>query len=342
MRVLAAPIVVALLALLALPGTSQAIVAYDYTQCAPTADASIVEVIGADCSEAQTAATQVSAAATADEATALRALGWAPLRASAVDSDDTQHDLIATRGTAALRIRRSGPAPDLDGWDAGRELILARKPIVGGGRVPSGSVLCTTSWLVRLSNDHLGGLTAAHCGGLSKSGKVQRKYIALRRPPQPGIVLGRVQRILKRTQPLDALVAPVPSGDNRSRIPLVDRGVTRPPWRVTGIANPTPSRKICFTGRTSGADQCGRIASRSALGAERLLSAFSGVVLICTTIRAREGDSGGPVYTAPRTDGSVHAVGLTTVIVGASARMCFTPLAPVLRGLKATLVVSAT
>ena len=78
-----------------------------------------------------------------------------------------------------------------------------------------------------------------------------------------------------------------------------------------------------------------RIRGSGARRAERLLSAFAGVVVRCTTIRAREGDSGGPVYTAPRADGSVSAVGIVTLVVGSAARMCFTPLGPVLDGLNA-------
>lgn len=338
------PLLVTAAVAFALPAQAQAIVRYAYTNCASVGEASIVQAHGAPCAEAEALAADVAGAATADEATVLRTAGWAPLRAHSTDRSDSEHDLVATRATAALRIRRSGPSPDLDGWAAGRELLLAHQRLVGGRPVPKGAVLCTSSWLVRLPNSRLGGLTAAHCGGLREDGSVQRHNVVLRRSPQPGIVLGRVKRILTRTKPLDALLTPVPSGSDgtdRSRIPVVDRGLTRPPWRVVGIANPTSGRKVCFTGRTSGADQCGRIVSSRARGGEALLSAFAGVVVRCTTIRAREGDSGGPVYTAPGHNGAVRAVGLTTLIVGDSARMCFTPLAPVLRGLSAKLVVAS-
>jgi hypothetical protein len=334
------PLLVTALVAFAVPTQAQAIVSYRYSSCASVGEASIVQVRNAPCAEAEMVAGSVADAATDQEATVLRAAGWSPLRAAPADSSDTAHDIVATRGTAALRIRRSGSTPDLDGWAAGRELLLARQTLVGGRPVPKAAVLCTSSWLVRLPNSHLGGLTAAHCGGLRKDGSVQRRNVVLRRAPQPGIVLGRVQRILTRSLPLDALVTPIPSGDNRSRLPVVDRGVTRPPWRVVGIANPTSGRNVCYTGRTSGADQCGRIVSSRARGGERLLSAFAGVIVRCTTIRAREGDSGGPVYTAPGRNGAVRAIGLTTLIVGDSARMCFTPLAPVLRSLGATLAVA--
>jgi hypothetical protein len=340
MRVLP-PIVVALLAVFAASAHAQSSVAsYAYAPCAAVGAASVVEVIGAPCSEAEAVAAQVVAAPIDGAASVLLAAGWTPLRAQSTD-DGTAHDLIATRRGAALRIRRAGAAPDLDGWAAGRELILARKQLVGGKPVPPGAVLCTSSWLVRLGGGSLGGLTAGHCGGLRKDHTVQRRNVGLRRPPQPGIILGRVRRILTRTKPLDALLVPVPVLANRTALPVVDRGVTRPPWTVTALAQPTAGRAVCFTGRTSGVDRCGSIDSRRARAAERIVSVFAGVVVRCTTIRGREGDSGGPVYTAPRADGTVRAVGIVTLVVGETERMCFTPLAPVLDGLGAQLVTGS-
>jgi hypothetical protein len=164
-----------------------------------------------------------------------------------------------------------------------------------------------------------------------------RRNTGLRRPPQPGIVLGTVRRILTRTAPLDALVLPVPRGADRTAVPVVDRGVARPPHPVAGTAALTPGRRVCFTGRTSGPDRCGRLRGAGARPAERLLSLQAGLVVRCTTVRAAPGDSGGPVYTAPRADGSVRAVGIVTLVVGRSQRMCFTPLAPVLDRLDARL-----
>jgi hypothetical protein len=223
---------------------------------------------------------------------------------------------------------------------AGRELLFARGTLVGGQPPPRGAALCTSAFLIRLGG-HPGGLSAAHCGGTRRDGTTQRNNAALRRPPQPGIVVGRVQRNLKRRRPLDALVLPVPSGPARPSAAVVDRGVSRPPWFVAGVGRPQSGRRVCFTGRTSGADRCGEIVDASRRRAELLLSAFAGTAVRCTTIRAREGDSGGPVYTAPRRNGTVYAVGITTLVVGPRARMCFTPLRPVLSALGATLVTAA-
>jgi hypothetical protein len=186
----------------------------------------------------------------------------------------------------------------------------------------------------------LGGLSAAHCGGLRKDRTVHRRYVGLRRPPQPGIILGRVRRILTRSAPLDALVVPVPSLGNRSTIPVVDRGVSRPPWIVTGVLAPTPREPVCFTGRTSGIDQCGAISGPRSRAAELFLSGLAGTIVRCTTIQAAPGDSGGPVFTAPDALGRVKAVGITTLIVIDSKLMCFTPLDRVLDGLGAELVTA--
>ncbi len=331
--------ILAVLVLAAAPAAQaqDAVSSYAYVPCAAVGEASVVEVVGASCGDAEAVAGAVVLAPIASERAVLLAAGWTALRAQSTD-DRNVHDLVATRGAAALRIRRPGAAPDLDGWEAGRELILARRRLVGGRPVPRGAVLCTSSWLVRLANGRFGGLTAAHCGGLRRDGTVQRHFAALRRPPQSGIILGRVRRILTRSRPLDALLLPVPSGVTRSRQPVVNRGITRPPWRVAGVGRPTAGREVCYTGRTSGVDQCGRIQGRSVRRAELLLSVFAGVVVRCTTIPAREGDSGGPVYTRPRADGTVYAIGITTLVVGDSAAMCFTPIAPVLSGLNARLV----
>ncbi|HEV7804702.1 MAG TPA: hypothetical protein VGO80_02700 [Solirubrobacteraceae bacterium] len=336
------PIVVALLALVAAPAHAQSaeVASYVYEPCGAVGQASVVEVVGAPCADAQAAAAQVVAQPPAAAAGALLAAGWTLVRAQTTGGGD-EHDLVATRPAAALRIRRSGSAPDIDGWEAGRELIFARKRLVGGRPVPSGAVVCTSSWLVRVAGGALGGLSAAHCGGLRSDRTVHRHNVVLRRPPQDGIVLGRVQRILTRSRPLDALLVPVPGGAGRTRVPLVDRGVLRPPWIVAGLAQPTAGRGVCFSGRTSGADLCGSIVSHGARAGERLVSAFAGVSVRCTSLRARQGDSGGPVYTAPGSDGRVRAVGIVTLVLLPSRQMCFTPLAPVLDGLRAKLVTSS-
>jgi len=246
------------------------------------------------------------------------------------------NDVVALRGNAVVRVRRRGATPDLDGWAAGRELVFSRARLVGGGRVPPGAATCSSAFLIRL-NGAFAGLSAAHCAGLRSDGTAHRRNAGLRRRPQPGIVLGRVQRMLTRRAPLDALVLPAPAGRGRTAAPIVDRGPGRPPWIVAGIARPLGGRAACFTGRTSGIDRCGQLAGARARGAERFLLLRAGVVVKCTTIAGAEGDSGGPVYTAPRADGTVRALGIVSLGVGAAGRVCFTPIGPTLERLGATL-----
>lgn len=311
-----------------------------YSSCPAVGQASLVQVSGATCEEVNGLVTSLLAAPPDDAAAVLASAGWMALRAS--DAGAGEHDLVAIHALQSLRIRRSGVSPDLDGWSAGRELLFARKKLVGGKPIPKGAVLCTSSFLIRLPSGRLGGLSAAHCGGLRKDKTVQRHYSALRRPPAPGIALGRVLRIVTRTKPLDALVLRVPRGANRPPAAVIDRGISRPPWRVVATANPTSNRAVCMTGRTSGIDQCGQILGPEVHKAERIVSGLAGTKLRCTSIVARPGDSGGPVYTAPGANGTVRAIGIAAIIVTGGNRMCFTPIKPVLKALRAKLVAAPT
>jgi hypothetical protein len=300
-----------------------------YTSCPKTGDALILDVSGATCPEAQAVATALNGVPAGNVEPALRALGWTTLRAAATGFQSS-YDLLATRGLATLLIRRPGDVPDLDGWMAGRELVFSSGQLVPGAPAPKGSAVCTSAFLIRMGT-HPGGLSAGHCADVTKRGTTRRRNAALRRPPQPGLVLGGVRRnLLRRARALDALVLPVPSGAGRPSAAVIDRGLFRPPLFVRGSARPLRGRRVCFTGRTSGVDQCGKI-----------VRSYPGTRLPCTTITAREGDSGGPVYTEPAADGTVRAVGITTLVFGLFQSMCFTPLEPVLDALNAELVTSA-
>jgi hypothetical protein len=313
-----------------------------YTGCAAVPGTVLVDAARAGCPEVEPVAAAVAGAPADDAAAVLAGLGWTATRALPLAGAAAgQYDLVAIRGTGALRIRRTGQAPSLDGWSAGRELVFARSTIVGGRPIPRDAAFCTSAFLVRLGGGALGGLSAAHCGGLRSDGRAQRPNVALRRPPQPGIVLGRVRRILTRALRLDALVLPVPVGAHRTAAPVVDRGIALPPWAVAGTARLLPGRAVCFTGRTSGVDQCGRLRGAGSRPLERVLLGKFRVTVRCTTITARSGDSGGPVYTAPRADGTVRAIGIVTLVSGPLQLMCFTPIRPVLHRLGAT-VASAT
>lgn len=298
-----------------------------------------VDVARSSCAAAAPAAAAAAAAPPGEAVAVVAAEGWTPYRA--VPADPTTFYLVALRGPQVLRLRLEGATPDLDGFAAGRELLFARKTIVGGKPIPKGASLCTSGFLVRLPTGSLAGLSASHCAGLRRDGTAERRNAAVRRAPAPGIVLGRVTQLLERSTPLDALVVPTPQSAGRTATPVVDRGVGRPPWVVSGIARSTGGRRVCFTGRTSGADRCGTLRGTPALPLERSVARVDGLTVRCTTVSAAEGDSGGPVYSAPRADGTVSALGITTLVVGPQRRMCFTPLMPVLEELGAQLVVSA-
>lgn len=319
----------AILALLvaAVPASAQV---GEYASCPAAGDAMFVEVSRASCADAQAVATALTAVPVASAEAALTAAGWTPLRVAANDYQES-YDIVATRGLAALRIRRRGPAPDLDGWMADRELVFSSAKLVPGAAAPNGSALCTSSFLIRLGT-RLGGLSAAHCAGVSKSGVTRRRNAALRRPPQPGIVLGSVRRNLaRRAKALDALVLPIPQGAGRTAAAVVERFIWRPPWFVRGTARPRLGRRVCYAGVTSGPDNCGKI-----------VRAFPGVHgLSCTNITARQGDSGAPVYTEAAADGTVRAVGIANIVFGLLQSMCFVPIEPVLDALDAKLVTSA-
>lgn len=312
----------------------------EYTRCPSAPGASVVDVARADCATVAGVAAAAAAAPARDAVSVLTAQGWTPYRA--LPADGGEFDLVSLRGTAALRLRRAGDAPDLDGFAAGRELLFARPTIVGGAPVPNGAALCTSAFLVRLASGSLGGLSAAHCAGLRSDGTTQRRNAALRRPPVPGVVLGRVQRVVARSAPFDALLLPAPQGARRTATAIVDRGIARPPWVVAGVARTIGGRRVCYTGRTSGADRCGTLRGTSGRPIERYLALLGGGVVRCTTVAAAEGDSGGPVYTAPRADGTVRALGITTLIFGPLDQMCFTPIQPVLDRLGARVVTAIT
>ncbi len=301
----------------------------EYDPCPTAGDAMFVEVSRAPCADARAVATALTGVPSAGLEAAIRGAGWAPLRAADYEFGD-YYDIVATRGLAALRIRLRGVPADLDGWMGNRELVFASQKLVPGAAPPRGATACTSAFLIRLGG-RLGGLSAAHCAGVTKSGVTRRRNAALRRPPQPGIVLGTVRRNLaRRARSQDVLVLPVPVGAGRPAAAVVDRYIWRPPWFVRGTARPLLGRRVCFSGITSGPDNCGVI-----------VRPFPGVGrLRCTSITARSGDSGAPVYTAPAADGTVRAVGVANIVFGLLQSMCFVPIAPVLDALDATLVTA--
>ena len=299
-----------------------------YASCPTAGDAVFVDVSRASCDDARAVAVAIAAAPGVDLQTVIAATGWTPLRV--IDQAPlTAYDIYATRGTAALWIRRRGEAPDLDGWMAGRELVFASATIVPGGPAPRGATLCTSAFLIRIGTS-LGGLSAGHCAGLTKARRdaaAQRRdaaRAAARDPAGP-----------RAPQP----PAP-PAEDRRARPAGRGRPGARPgerhrPLHLPAAAvRPRAARDRCSDGASATpASRAGRT------GAARSSGRFPGVRgLSCTNIIAREGDSGSPVYTAPAADGTVRAVGIANVVVGLFGLMCFEPIDRVLDALDARLV----
>jgi hypothetical protein len=91
-----------------------------------------------------------------------------------------------------------------------------------------------------------------------------------------------------------------------------------------------PGDRVCFAGRSSGADVCGHVIKR-----------FAGVPKYarCTDVEVRHGDSGGPVYT-PGDSATTRAMGVVIVgggrLTGHRGDMCYTPIEAVLDAFDAT------
>ena len=79
---------------------------------------------------------------------------------------------------------------------------------------------------------------------------------------------------------------------------------------------------VCFSGRTSGMQRCGRLYERILEGRRRV---------VCAHVKTTGGDSGGPVYTRPR-EGAVKAVGIVMAsrVFFGRGDLCYTPIQTVL------------
>ncbi len=180
---------------------------------------------------------------------------------------------------------------------------------------------CTAGFVLALPQRPPVGLTAGHCAHRASLGEPHTVFRSI--DAGGPHVLGH--EVAREPNGVDAMVFSV-----RREVRLlqqIERG-DLPPLAVAGTVadgEQTPGKAVCFAGRTSGADQCGRIAPNS----------HADPGLICTDIRGREGDSGGPVY---EDTGSLvtRALGITTEQVGRHHVMCYTPIGAILQGFGAT------
>jgi hypothetical protein len=274
----------------------------------------------------------------ADELVALEQAGWRMVRLDHLRIDGVDlHQLWAAKGKRRVIYVRRGRDAIVDQFGEqrpyrpGQNLGFYRSPGVAGQ-----SWTCTGGYVLRQRvGGQLVGLTAGHCsnypfydGGAWQTEDAERQDIFLGQPRHQ--VLGAV---ISNTEPSesgpDALVFAL------DRVPLAAQQIEQgslTPLRVTGWVPTRRQRngmRVCFTGRTSGLEECGRIYDRLFEGTRRL---------VCAHVKTDSGDSGGPVYTRPR-DGAARAVG----IVKASRRffgrgdLCYTPIETVLEVFGATL-----
>jgi hypothetical protein len=283
-----------------------------------------------------------------DELVALDAWGWDVSRIDRFKTDGIQvHQVWATQGRKRIIFVRRGDAPRVSTsvYRAAQNVVFKQSPT----GVYGGPSACTAAYVLQLTNGPLVGLTAGHCSQhprIAPSGtwetetaiRFRRSYPRFDYAEQP---LGGViaNTLVQRHDP-DALVFGL--GDVGWAAQQIERGIrgNRTPFRVTGtlaLRRQRKGQRVCFSGRTSGGEHCGRIYrtfEHTQLGA----------LLICARVRTRPGDSGGPVYTPPR-NGGVRAAGIVTASFSLEGfffpkrggNLCYTPIQRILAALGASL-----
>jgi hypothetical protein len=182
---------------------------------------------------------------------------------------------------------------------------------------------CTAAFSVRIGR-RIYGLTAGHCAVRGVGTRVFRE--------RPGTELGTVQRALS-SRNLDAVAFSRDTGFTHAPrwAQEIERG-SREPLRVTGFLPTSEQRwgvRVCFAGRTTGADQCGPLSGGP--GGPSLNDDNT----LCALITGHPGDSGGPVYTEP-VHGYTRAVGIVSTIetrVIGTHFTCYTPIQEILNAL---------
>lgn len=298
-----------------------------------------VSGVGAGCSIVWELLRQVLPRHGAEEADALVAAGFTPVHVEQLGSQRagfTHYAVVAVGFGVTVRYQRTGGAPDVYAVNAGERLYFSQA--FGAGDLEDASK-CTAAFTVRFDDGRLGQLSAGHCGWEQRRFRrdITFAFISRDHAGLPFTYLSRVRRNLDTGGRLDALefdVAPAP-GFRITR--LVARGLA-PPVTLTGVAKLDrldAGDSVCFYGITSGED-CGAV-RRGAGGKAMngLAEVVGGNRVVCTTAKARHGDSGSPVYTRPGPAGTARAVGITSL--AAAGSMCFTPLEPVLEALNAHL-----
>jgi hypothetical protein len=203
-------------------------------------------------------------------------------------------------------------------YRAGQAIIVAASATPGarGSKCTGGFVLALASRPRPVA------LTAGHCAETDSMGQPHPVFREIdRRGPLP--FGAEVDRELL----VDAMVFGIDPGYRV--LQQIERGEL-PPLTADGVvpdAEQTPGKAVCFAGRNSGADRCGKIVPRYR-GAPTTYG--------CTNISATHGDSGGPVYEDTGTL-ATRAVGIAVEIRGRHHRMCYESMDTMLHLFGATL-----
>ena len=272
-----------------------------------------IQTRGASCPEAQQLLGSVLQAS--DESTALAAGGYRLLQARTERrlAGHATHRVEASKGAARLRYWRFGARIGID------------HSIFRPGQwidIPAGNGYekCTASWVLEpRAGGALEALTAGHC--VNVLDQVYREVDGARTT-----IIGTVA---EQAPQVDAEVFELtaPSGWAQQ----VERG-GKPPKTAVGWVKTVDQHigdHVCFAGRSTGADQCGRIVKHRRRAPKRE---------ICTDIEGHQGDSGGPVYT-DTSGATTRAVGIVAVISGhifsKHLKMCSVPIQPILDAFQA-------
>jgi hypothetical protein len=266
-----------------------------------------IRIHGASCPQAQTMVTAVLQSK--DETTALAGGGFRRVKVTRerAVAGHAAYSVEAVQGAQRLRYWRFGKRAEVDHtiYRAGQWVD------VYGARVHE---QCTASWVLQPAAGPPVGLTAGHCR--------PERFIEAAPVLRSGHRLGDI--LVKDPAGLDAATFSLDPA-----IPVaqqVERGERLPLTAVGWVRSADQHRgdPVCFAGRTTGADQCGRIVHRYSLVPHSLT---------CTDIEDHQGDSGGPVYT-PGKNGTTRALGIVSVAVrkglGSHRRLCYLPIEPIL------------
>jgi hypothetical protein len=266
-----------------------------------------------------------------DELVALEQAGWRTVNVDNLRIDGADlHQLWAVKGQRRIIYVRPGRDARVDQFGETRVYRAAQE--IGFYRSsgePDKAWGCTAGYVLRIGGSAFG-LTAGHCsryptvppeGGAWETEPAERQdlYLGHRRRQALGSVISNAH--LGAEGP-DALVFALDQVSQAAQ--QIDRG-SRTPLRVSGWLPTRKQRKglvVCFSGRTSGMQRCGRVYERLLEGRRRV---------VCAHVKTTGGDSGGPVYTRPR-EGAVKAVGIVMAsrVFFGRGDLCYTPIQTVL------------